>query len=99
MQPSSLILAIGQKGYSVTDAVRIGRDPACQITLDDPLASRLHATVWLQNGAAFVRDENSSNGPGTLTMVIGETGNGVITVDWTTDLWDSVGTWAGLPTS
>ncbi|MEP7357801.1 MAG: FHA domain-containing protein [Anaerolineales bacterium] len=62
MPPSPLVLVIGQQRHPIAGVVRLGRDPACQVVLDDLRASRLHATVWLQGGAAFVRDENSANG-------------------------------------
>ena len=62
MEQSALYLVIGPKRYPLSTPVRIGRDPACQIVVDDARASRLHATVWREASAAFVRDENSSNG-------------------------------------
>jgi predicted component of type VI protein secretion system len=62
MQPLALVLVVEGRKFPLLGVIRIGRDPACQVVLEDPKVSRLHATVWLQNGAAFVRDENSSNG-------------------------------------
>ncbi|MGH2619702.1 MAG: FHA domain-containing protein, partial [Anaerolineales bacterium] len=52
------------QGREVPVVVRlqIGRDPINQIPIDDPLASRVHATVWEDSGKLFVRDEQSSNG-------------------------------------
>ncbi|MEN9578947.1 MAG: hypothetical protein RJA70_1956 [Pseudomonadota bacterium] len=43
--------------------MRVGRDGAtCAILLSDPTVSSFHATVKLQNGQLWVRDENSNNG-------------------------------------
>ena len=42
--------------------LQIGRDPINQIPIDDPLASRVHATIWEDGGTLFIRDEKSSNG-------------------------------------
>ena len=50
------------RDHPVNGSVTIGRDPIHSIVLTDTLASRLHATVWEQGGALFLRDENSSNG-------------------------------------
>jgi len=47
---------------------RVGRDGArCEIILTEPRVSSLHASVKLENGVFFVRDENSNNG----TMING----------------------------
>jgi hypothetical protein len=47
---------------------RVGRDGArCEIILAEPRVSSLHASVKLENGVFFVRDENSNNG----TMING----------------------------
>ncbi|MCS6900988.1 MAG: FHA domain-containing protein [Myxococcales bacterium] len=43
--------------------VRLGRDPAqCQIILQEPRISGVHATVKFEGGQLFVRDEHSNNG-------------------------------------
>ena len=52
----------------VVGRLQIGRDPINQIPIDDPLASRVHATIWEDGGTLFIRDEQSSNG----TMVNGK---------------------------
>jgi hypothetical protein len=49
-------------------ALRIGRTPDNQIVQDDDAVSRRHATLWEQDGQAFVRDEQSTNG----TLVDGQ---------------------------
>jgi len=46
----------------VVGRLQIGRDPINQIPIDDPLASRVHATIWEDGGTLFIRDEKSSNG-------------------------------------
>jgi hypothetical protein len=46
----------------VVGRLQIGRDPINQIPIEDPLASRVHATVWEEGGTLFIRDEKSSNG-------------------------------------
>jgi hypothetical protein len=43
--------------------LRAGRDAAqCGIVLSEPRVSGVHATLKLENGQLFVRDENSNNG-------------------------------------
>jgi len=42
--------------------VKIGRAKNNDIVLSDPLASRLHATVYLENTMILIRDEKSVNG-------------------------------------
>ena len=48
--------------HPITGPFRIGRDPQCQIRIDNNLASRIHASIWLDNGQLQVRDERSHNG-------------------------------------
>jgi RNA polymerase subunit RPABC4/transcription elongation factor Spt4 len=42
--------------------VVIGRSPECQITIEDPLISRRHARILIQDEAATVHDLGSRNG-------------------------------------
>jgi len=42
--------------------IAIGRDPASDVVLDDPLVSRHHARVERQGDALVLRDDGSSNG-------------------------------------
>jgi len=43
--------------------VLVGRDPArCAIHLTEPRVSGVHATMKVENGVLFVRDEKSNNG-------------------------------------
>lgn len=40
----------------------IGREPPSDIVLPDESVSRQHATVWIQAGRLYIRDEGSTNG-------------------------------------
>jgi len=42
--------------------LRIGRAAGNDLVLADEEVSRYHATVWVQGGQAYIRDENSTNG-------------------------------------
>ncbi len=43
--------------------LRIGRDPVCDLMVDDPRVSRIHATVWSDPGGTVVlEDLGSTNG-------------------------------------
>ncbi len=42
--------------------VKIGRDPTCQIILDDPHVSRNHAEIFSREGNIHIRDAGSTNG-------------------------------------
>jgi len=46
----------------VGEAVRIGRAAPCEICVDDPSLSRLHATLQIARGEHFIKDEGSRNG-------------------------------------
>ena len=63
--PSSVML-IGASGtFAIASDVdvRVGRDPsACGVTLAEPRVSGIHATLRLESGRLFVRDEGSNNG-------------------------------------
>lgn len=48
--------------YPISGPTQIGRETTNPIALDDTQASRLHATVWEQQGTLYLRDENSRNG-------------------------------------
>jgi pSer/pThr/pTyr-binding forkhead associated (FHA) protein len=51
--------------YSVSPNLEmsVGRDAAkCHITLQEPRVSGVHATLKLEGGQLYVRDENSNNG-------------------------------------
>lgn len=40
----------------------IGRNPQCDIFLNDMTVSRLHASIAVRDGAYIIRDEQSFNG-------------------------------------
>ncbi len=49
-------------GKTFTSSFRIGRDPACDIHITDPVVSRQHAEVVLLAGKWWIQDSNSANG-------------------------------------
>ena len=53
--------ARGQR-YPITGLIRIGRAETCQLILAGKEVSRLHASLWVEHGVLYVRDENTSNG-------------------------------------
>jgi len=64
-QPFLTVTAGPAQGrYVPIDAkgVRIGRDPANEMHIDDPEVSRHHARVILHNGVVWVQDAGSRNG-------------------------------------
>jgi FHA domain len=46
----------------IGSVITLGRSPDCQITLDDPLVSRVHAELTLTDSGVHVRDLGSRNG-------------------------------------
>ncbi len=54
--------ADGIEERSFANAFSIGRDPACEICLDDDMVSRRHARVWVDRGVWQVEDLGSRNG-------------------------------------
>jgi len=50
--------------FSLKDSAtnRLGRDETCEIALHDPLASRVHATLWRDKDGWWIRDTESRNG-------------------------------------
>ena len=61
----SFILASSQGNFKVSPGgdVFVGRDPArCAIHLVEPRVSGFHATMKVEGGALWVRDEQSNNG-------------------------------------
>ncbi len=60
-EPLCLVRADGQR-FAVTHSLRLGRDPECELVLDDRSASHQHARIDLVAGQASVIDLESSNG-------------------------------------
>ncbi|MFO0922262.1 MAG: sigma 54-interacting transcriptional regulator [Pirellulales bacterium] len=56
---------------------QVGRGSDCQITISDPLASRVHATISFQDGRWYLRDCGSRNG----TQMDGQTVHEATLVD------------------
>jgi pSer/pThr/pTyr-binding forkhead associated (FHA) protein len=52
----------GEREVLLIDAVTVGRDPRCDISLADPLLSRRHAEFVASGDGVTVRDLNSRNG-------------------------------------
>jgi pSer/pThr/pTyr-binding forkhead associated (FHA) protein len=48
--------------FDITGPFRIGRGDECQIQVDNALASRIHASIWVDKGQLLLRDERSRNG-------------------------------------
>lgn len=63
--PNAFLLTSSLGTFKVSPGgdVLVGRDPArCAIHLTEPRVSGLHATMKIEGGTLFVRDENSNNG-------------------------------------
>jgi putative serine protease PepD len=60
-EPLCLVRSDGQR-FAVTHSLRLGRDPGCDLVLDDRSASHQHARIDLAAGQASVVDLGSSNG-------------------------------------
>jgi hypothetical protein len=62
---SSVLLSSSHGSFQVSTGgdVLVGRDPArCAIHLTEPRVSGVHATLKIERGALWVRDEASNNG-------------------------------------
>jgi hypothetical protein len=60
---ATLQSAVGVYGIPEGREMKVGRDPGlCDICLTEPRISGMHATVKLEGGQLFVRDEGSNNG-------------------------------------
>lgn len=53
---------VGERFYLEGPEFSLGRDPECDIFLNDVTVSRRHATVQVSGGAVTVRDAGSLNG-------------------------------------
>lgn len=64
----------------VTDGLRIGRQPNCELVLNHPTVSRLHAGVTLAGGRHYLYNFSSSSGT-TLNGRVVATGSGEVLAD------------------
>lgn len=60
--PVRLLTTTGPLDYGVHAVVTFGRDPACDVVLDDPLVSRRHARMVVLLDEVILEDLQSSNG-------------------------------------
>jgi pSer/pThr/pTyr-binding forkhead associated (FHA) protein/S1-C subfamily serine protease len=52
----------GEREFAATSAVRFGRDPSCEVTLDNPNVSRVHAELRPAGDGWVLEDLGSSQG-------------------------------------
>ena len=62
MPASHFLIDLIGNAYPLEFQLSIGRDPSCQIVLTDPEVSRLHASLWVEAGSVYIRDEGTANG-------------------------------------
>ncbi len=62
LPPIRLSLADGSLRQFSTPEVVIGRDPSCEIPLDDPTVSNNHARLSYHHGQWWLEDLHSTNG-------------------------------------
>jgi pSer/pThr/pTyr-binding forkhead associated (FHA) protein len=62
MPPIQVLLADGSQHRFSTPEVMIGRDPACDVALDDPTVSNNHARLSYHHGQWWLEDLQSTNG-------------------------------------
>jgi hypothetical protein len=48
--------------YDLTDEVTVGRASGCQVALNDPTVSQLHARIFRRDNRLYIEDLGSSNG-------------------------------------
>jgi hypothetical protein len=62
LPPMLLSLVNGSQHRFSTPEVLIGRDPACELVLDDPTVSNSHARLAYHHGHWWLEDLHSTNG-------------------------------------
>jgi pSer/pThr/pTyr-binding forkhead associated (FHA) protein len=62
MAQLSIETAGGRRVFDGNDPVRIGRDPSCEVIVDNPNVSRFHAELRLDDGGWVLTDTNSTQG-------------------------------------
>lgn len=60
--PPRFWLVLETRRVSLAGTMTVGRSPQCEITLDDPLASRRHARLTVTADGVVVEDLGSANG-------------------------------------
>src|SRR5215213_8145575 len=79
----------GERSIGQGTQIRLGRDPSCEIVLDNPNVSREHAKIWFTDGRWVIEDLGSAQGTwvegrrvrslplsGTVSVVLGEAAAG-----------------------
>ena len=56
------------ESYEIAADVKIGRERGCEIRINDPFLSTVHAEILLEDGYCFLKDMGSTNG----TLLNGE---------------------------
>ena len=64
---SSLNFPVSES-YEIAADVKIGRDRSCEIRINDPFLSQVHAEILVEEGFCFLKDMGSTNG----TLLNGE---------------------------
>ncbi|MEJ2759101.1 MAG: FHA domain-containing protein [Anaerolineales bacterium] len=62
MGENYLIVDTEGNATEVSGEIKIGRNKTNELVISDPLASRHHATVYMEGEIPMIRDEGSSNG-------------------------------------
>ena len=57
-----VLVCAGVEHELCTGSALLGRHPDCEIFVDDPLVSRMHARIKIDAGGVFVEDLHSTNG-------------------------------------
>ena len=60
--PILILTAVGQHNLAVGNVVVVGRDPSCDLLLNDPLVSRHHVQIFASKERAVLEDLMSTNG-------------------------------------
>jgi DNA-binding winged helix-turn-helix (wHTH) protein len=61
-QPAFILAAAKRRILLFDGSATLGRDPGCNIVIDDPSVSRVHAVLSVTDGQLTVEDRDSKNG-------------------------------------
>ena len=53
---------VNEKYFVIENEAKLGRSKECEVVINHPHVSRVHARLYLENGKAHLEDLNSSNG-------------------------------------